>query len=163
MSKNWKQSTVNGRPAWAATLCSVPTSSIFFFFWRTLSLTPYDVPDPTFDFYGVRTFFPHNTKRSHKRHRRCLWLCLCCSHRLFSGNKAPLRMRLLAHDACARCIFVYEGAVKALPAHHLRRHHGGTVVFVSDFGQQKLFHLKPGSITYRWKALFLKEANMPVK
>jgi hypothetical protein len=58
---------------------------------------------------------------------------------------------------------VYEGAVKALPAHHLRRHHGGTVVFVSDFGQQKLFHLKPGSITYRWKALLLKETNMPVK
>jgi hypothetical protein len=38
-----------------------------------------------------------------------------------------------------------------------------TVVFVSDFGQQKLFHLKPGSITYHWKALFLKEMNMPVK
>ncbi len=72
-------------------------------------------------------------------------------------------MRLLAHDACTRRIFVYEGAVKALPAHHLRRHHGGTVVSVSDFGQQKLFHLKPGSITYRWKALFLKEMNMPVK
>jgi hypothetical protein len=67
MSKNWKQSTVNGRPAWAAALCSVPKSSIFYLFiWRTLSLTSYDVPDPTFDFYGVRTFFPHNTRRSHK-------------------------------------------------------------------------------------------------
>jgi hypothetical protein len=154
MSKNWKQSTVNGRPAWATALCSVPTSSIsYLFFWRTLSLTPYDVTDPTFDFYGVRTFFPHNTRRSHKIGR----------HRLFSNNKAPLRMRLLAHNACARCIFVYEGAVKALPAHHLRRHHGGSVVFVSYFGQQKLFHLKPGSITYRWKAVFLKETNMPVK
>ncbi len=60
MSKNWKQSTVNGRPVWAVSLCSVPTSSIFYlFFWRTLSLMPYDVPDPTFDFYRVRTFFPH--------------------------------------------------------------------------------------------------------
>ena len=62
MSKNWKQSTVNGRPAWAVSLCSVPTSSIFYlFFWRTLSLTPYDVPDPTIVFYGVRTFFPYHT------------------------------------------------------------------------------------------------------
>ncbi len=72
----------------------------------------------------------------------------------FSDNKAPLRMSLLAYDACARRIFVYEGAVKALPANHPRRHLGGTVVFVSDFGQQKLFHLKPRSITYCWKALF---------
>jgi hypothetical protein len=29
-------------------------------------LMAYDVPDPTFNFYGVRTFFPHNTRRSHK-------------------------------------------------------------------------------------------------
>ncbi len=161
MSKNRKQSTVNGRLAWAAALCSVPTSSIFYlFFWCTLSLRSYDVPDSTFDFYGFRTFFPHNTRRSHKIGQQD---DLPQKWNQLSNNKAPLRMCLLAHDACTRCIFVYEGAVKALPAHHLRRHHGRTVIFVSDFGQQKLFHLKPGSITYHWKALFLKETNMPVK
>jgi hypothetical protein len=85
MSKNRKQSTVNGRLAWAAALCTVPTSSIFYlFFWRTLSLMPYDVPDLTFDFYGVRTFFPNNTRRSHK-----------------IGQQEPLALPLLQSDQAA--------------------------------------------------------------